>query len=471
MALCLELFLVADRYDAADGQDPKTVEWPPHPARAFSALRSVAGDEDLDVLRQLERLPAPVVHASDLAAEVRRRGYVVVAGVDSKGGNLNHPGRTSGLRTRRSVVPMSSRVQFIWDDEGFDDLAIARLDLLARKVPYLGRSTSIVLMGVRRVQEVVVPDGLRVFEPVARETGEIQVRVPYPGYVDELNSLYESGHAAWQATDGARARQAYRRVPDTVVSDTPEVAEFRSAYRDLVILRFVDRRPAGRLTPLFTAALRSKVMGQTVQPLPPALHGHGYDGNPHVAYLGLPVCGHPYADGHLVGLAVAIPGMDERERRRILRGIIGPDGEGLVTLRVPGFREEFMLEYRPDEPSPKSATDKHWTQPSRQWVTTTPVVLDRYPKHGDLAAGVLRTIVLAGLPEPALVEVSRSAMTTGAVALRPQELPRRAQGRIFCHARVTFDQNVAGPVLAGAGRYFGVGFFQPERYHDDDTAR
>lgn len=472
MALCLELFLIADRYDAADGQDPKAVEWPPHPARVFSALRSVAREGDLAVLRQLECLAPPVVHASSLVAEGRSRAYVVTNSLDSSGGNLNHPGRTSGLRTRRSVVPQNTRVQFIWmDDEALDDRTVAELDLLARRVPYLGRSTSVVLMGVRRVQDVSPPAGLEAFEPVARDLADTQLRVPYPGYTDALNALYDEGLAAWQASDGAYARHAYRQVGESLDLREQQVDLFRSAYQDLVALRFVDRRPAGRLTPIFTAALRSKVMGQTAQPLPAALHGHGYDGNPHVAYLGLPVCGHPHADGHLVGLAVAIPGMDEAERRRILRGILDDEREGRVTLRVPGFREEFVLAYQPNELLPRSASGEHWTQPSRHWVTVTPIVLDRYPKHGDLAAGVLRSITLAGLPEPALVEVSKSALTPGAVELTPHELPRRARGRLFCHARFTFDQSVAGPVLAGAGRYFGVGLFQPERHHNASTSR
>ncbi|MFT4297462.1 MAG: type I-U CRISPR-associated protein Csb2 [Micropruina sp.] len=477
MAICLDLFLVSDRYDAADGQDPRTAEWPPHPGRGFAALRSVADDDELFVLRELERRPPPVVHASAAISVGRSRAYVVTNTLAAGGGNLSHPGRTSGLRERRSAYPQQSRVQFVWtSDDAFDDKSVALLDALARRVPYLGRSTSVVLMGARRVDSVEAPPGLDVFEPVDDGSGDIQLRVPYAGYVDELNVLYEQGHSTWQASDGARARHWYRQVTSHEsplqgsTSASSEATVFRSAYHDLIVLRFIDRRPAGRLTPVFTAALRSMVMGQTANPLPPALHGHGYDGNPHVAYLGLPVCGSPFADGHLVGLAVAIPGMDEAERRRILRGILGPEGRGVVDLRVPGFRSEFTLEYRPDQPLPRSAADWHWTRPSKQWVTATPIVLDRYPKDGDLAAGVLQSVVLSGLPEPALVEVSTAALTSGAVHLAPRELPRRARGRLYCHARLHFDRQVAGPVLAGAGRYFGVGLFQPEASEGDRRA-
>lgn len=465
MPICLDLFLAADRYDAAGGQDSRSVEWPPHPARVFSAFRSVATDDELPILRELERLPPPVVHASEAVEEGRSRAYVVTNTLAPTGGNLTHPGRTSGLRERRSVFPHRPRVQFVWmvSDDISDD-TVACLDSLARRVPHLGRSTSVVLMGVRRADAVELPDGLRAYQPVGDATGALRLRVPYPGYTDELNALHDQGLSAWQASDGARARHWYRLVSDEDdgAAGAPEHA-YQSPYRDLVILRFTDARPAGRMAPTFTAALRSMVMGQTSRPLPPALHGHGFDGNPHVAYLGLPVCGNRHADGHLVGLAVAIPGMDEQERRRILRGILGAGGTGKVELQVPGFRGPFTLEYKPDEPLPRTATDWHWKRKSSQWVTATPIILDRYPKDGDIAAGVLHSITNAGLPEPSLVEVSTAPMTTGAIDLTPRELPRRARGRLFRHARVRFDQAINGPVLAGAGRYFGVGLFLPEK--------
>lgn len=464
MPICLDVFLAADRYDAADGHDPRAVEWPPHPGRVVSALRAVADEADLPFLRSLEQLPPPIVHASPQVTETRSRAYVVTNSLESRGKHLNHPGRTNGLRERRSIFPLVPRVQFVWlDDTAIGHDAVHRLDDLARRVPYLGRSTSLVLMSARRIDKIERPGGLEEYVPVPDQVGGLRLRVPYPGYVDELNALHAVGLSAWQASEGARASHPYRRQDGSDV-DAVNASAFRSLYRDLVVLRFQDRRPAGRLTPVFTAALRSAVMRNTAAPLPPALHGHGYDGNPHVAYLGLPVCGHQHADGHLVGLAVAIPGMDEDERRRILRGVIGSDPNGIVSLEVPGFREPFQLRYDPDEPLPRSSTSAHWVGTSRQWVTATPIVLDRYPKNENLAEAVSQSIVMAGLPEPALVEASTSSLTTGAVTLKPRELPKRAVGRLYCHARVLFDQAIAGPVLAGAGRYFGVGLFLPEKY-------
>ncbi len=464
MAICLDILLVAGRYDAGGGQDPRVVEWPPHPARAFSALRSVAMDEDLPLLYALEQLPAPRVHASE-ALPSQNRSYVVTNRLKNEGGNLNHVGRTSGLRERRSVFPMNPHVQFIWDsDHRLSEHSIQLLDSLARRVSYLGRSTSVVIMGFRGVENTTVPAGLEVFEPAQSASSNLQLRIPYPGYTDELNALHDQGLASWQASDSARALCRYRIVDDqSEPGAMPSEEPFWTEYRDLVILRFRDESPSGQLIPILTAALRSMVMGQTREPLPPALHGHGFDGNPHVAYLGLPVCGNEFSDGHLVGLAVAIPGMETEERRRILRGVLGADGTDDIRLQVPGFRKPFLLQYQPDASLPRAATTRHWRRVSRQWCTVTPVVLDRYPKNRDLASAVLNSITTAGMPEPDSVEVSTKGMIPGAINFRPKELPRRARGRLFCHARVVFAQPVGGPIMAGAGRYFGVGLFQPEK--------
>ncbi len=101
----MDIMLVSGHYDAGGGQDPRGTEWPPHPARVISALRSVAADDEVDVLRELEQLRPPTIHASGVVSEGRSRSYVVTNTLAQKGGNLTHLGRTSGLRERRSVFP------------------------------------------------------------------------------------------------------------------------------------------------------------------------------------------------------------------------------------------------------------------------------------------------------------------------------------------------------------------------------
>ncbi|WP_103063926.1 type I-U CRISPR-associated protein Csb2 [Actinomyces qiguomingii] len=476
MTLRLDITLLSERYDAGGGEDPRAAEWPPHPARVFAALRAVAGEDELGPLEKLECLAPPLIHAS--RAETRRsRGFVVTNHdltiselKNKKGGHQTHPARTSVLRQRTSSLPEDARVQFDWlDDSTLSDDAVAELDRLARRVPYLGRSTSPVTLAFSRVDDPSPLPGLTTYEPTVGRS-PLSIRVPYPGYLNELDALYQEDQPAWQAA-GPRARRFYREVgfgetsdhsSDESNEDIPVMDEIDSPYPDLVILRFEELRPAGNLVSIFTEALRRKVMGRTEDPLPPALHGHGTPGLPHVAYLGLPFVGNEHADGQLMALAVAIPGLEHDERLRILRGIVGNDPERDVLLRVNGFKQSFRLRYVPDEMRPFTATVERWTGPVRTWATATPLVLDRFPKRGDLATAVAESLVTAGLPEPREVEVSKEPMMYGAVRLKPRELPKRCQGRLYTHARVTFDRPVHGPILAGAGRYFGVGLFAPE---------
>ena len=461
MPIRLDICLMGERYEAGDGDNPRAPEWPPHPARVFSALRSVAETDELPLLRELEQLPPPLIHAAALAPHSSIRAYVVTNAREHKGGNQNHPARTSGLMERVRSFPSDPRIQFIWpDDRDLSDDTLTGLDLMARRVPYLGRSTSPVMLAFRKVAEFGPLPGLSIFEPTDHDQAEYDIRVPFPGYLDELNSLHELDQPSWQASS-SHARHPYRLKRDENDAAVPAAAE--SAYPDLIVLRFMDHRPPGNLVGLFTAALRTKVMSQTENPLPPALHGHGFDGHPHVAYLGLPFAGFKHADGHLLALAVAIPGLDRAERRRILRGILGTDPDRIVDLQVPGFRRVFGLRYSPDEPLPVGATAERWIRPARRWVSVTPLVLDRYPKKGDLAPAVVRSIQQAGLPAPVTVELSTQPLTPGAAHLTPKELPLRARGRLYRHVRMTFEHPVTGPVLAGAGRYFGVGLFAPER--------
>ncbi len=459
MTIRLDITLLSGRYDAGGGDDPRAAEWPPHPARVFSALRSVAADDETGPLAELERLAPPRIHVSG-ANRTRTRGYAVTNAREKEGGHQVHPGRVSAYRERAGAVPLDVRVQFDCDDAGaLPDETLAGLERLARRVPYLGRSTSPAILQFSRPVVAEPLPGLATYEPVGREQGTMQIRVPYPGDLEELDALHELDLPAWQAA-GPRARCSYRLAG--AVEPAPGPAPSESPYPDLVVLRFIGERPPGNLVARFTSALRKKVMSQTREPLPPALHGHGLPGEPHVAYLGLPFAGFEHSDGQLMGLAVAIPGLEREERRRILRGILGEAGDQRLTLHVPGLAEPFELGYAPDDPLPYSATADRWTRSSRQWVSVTPLVLDRYPKDGDLAAAVLTSFGQAGLPAPHEVELSRQPLTSGAVRLRPPELPKRCRGRLYRHVRVVFGEQVRGPVLAGAGRYSGVGLFAPE---------
>jgi CRISPR-associated protein Csb2 len=99
----------------------------------------------------------------------------------------------------------------------------------------------------------------------------------------------------------------------------------------------------------------------------------------------------------------------------------------------------------------------------REWVTATPLMLDGHVHRGrDAASEVAKSLVTAGYPEPAEVEISSTPMVAGGV-WRPRHgtLPSGRPRRQMVHARVAFHESVTGPVLAGSMRYVGLGLFLP----------
>jgi CRISPR-associated protein Csb2 len=181
-----------------------------------------------------------------------------------------------------------------------------------------------------------------------------------------------------------------------------------------------------------------------------------------VAFLALPDVGAAHANGHLLGLAVAVPELPVQERAAVLRAVLGLRDGGKVVLSVPRLGE-VTLTHEPGLVRPWGATTDRWLYESVRWASATPVVLDRFPKNPDRIAEEVRSSMRrVGLPEPVDVQVSARPLLPGAVDLRPSDLPKRAQGRLFCHLAVVFDRPVTGPLLVGAGRYLGVGLLAPQ---------
>ncbi len=511
-SLVININLIKGRYEAGGWDDPSVAEWPPHPARVFCALvASARCEDDYDVLRWLEKQPPPVVQAARDFDDEHRKSYVVVnenlgyADLKAKRKKSSplYLARTMGIRTRHLAVPTNPHIRIVWSDVRTEwpivdlDSAIARLDSLARRAPYLGRSTSVAILSVEKgsANDTSVPGGLTQFNPTP-ETRNTQylLRVPYEGYLDSLQDIFEKSKLPEELDDQPKSEKSelpgplplpwmvsyevgYQVVDNESTKDTlPEDNTFSPIYTDMIVLRFSKVRPDGRLTAMFTKALRNAVMSVTdIDPLPEALHGHngdkgrGTDGKPHVAFLPLPNVGNTHADGHLLGMAVAIPKLDERERRAIIRGILdglrtGVDdmysSQRLLRLNVPRIGQVDLV-YQPDLIHPWGARRERWTRTSKCWVSATPVVLDRYPRKNRVEAEIVQSCKYSGLPEPSDIIVSPSPLIAGGIAMYPRDIPAKFRNKLFYHVKLCFSQEVPGPVLLGAGRYLGIGLMAP----------
>jgi len=470
MALSIVVRLREGRYDAG-GLDPGVPEWPPHPARLFCALVESAVDSaDRDALRWLETLPAPHVWASADITTTSTKGYVVVNAVAGNG-SQTWPGRTNGLRQRVSALPADSAFAIVWPDADPDDPILARLVRLAARVPYVGRSTSSAEVSVLAESVAERPTWTH-YVPVPLGTEHaVAVRLPFGGYLSALDDAWEAGIPAWQVA--ARivdyASPAPTRTDDGAV-DGP--------YSDLLVWGF--RQPTvaigGDDLLTVTQSLRRAVMSRVGDQAPAEVNGHAADGIPHLAYLGLVDVQHDNADGHLLGVAVAMPAhLAGTARRAVLRGLLSPDGTSPMTTLNAARGRRLRLMYRPD--APWGARSERWVarDGSRAWVTVTPLMLDRHLKRNtDFTEEVVKSVVNAGFPAPASVELLAGPAVKGGVErLRPGSLPAWAR-RPTVHCRVVFDRALRGPVLAGSLRYLGGGLFAPESDpspEDDDAER
>ncbi|HRI06430.1 MAG TPA: type I-U CRISPR-associated protein Csb2 [Nannocystaceae bacterium] len=242
--------------------------------------------------------------------------------------------------------------------------------------------------------------------------------------------------------------------------------------------------------PALTRALRGALMRHGDQPPAELLSGHRPDGRPsegsHAAFVALPGDALGTRERAIAAVAVVLPpGVPEVEAAAIADAVDAwqradplPDPRALGwgdrapagALFLPGGGEWWAERADPPcfvDPPPALVG------PGRRWSTALPIALDRFPGHLEAedparaadAARRARELVIAacrraGLPAPVDVWIAPRADLPGipdaavfaALALRAGRPPQ-----VLVHARLEFDVPIAGPLLLGRGRFFGLG--------------
>lgn len=472
MSLSVRVDLPLGRFEAG-GDDPRTAEWPPHPARVHCALVAAAQTpEQTGLLRWLEQQPAPQVWAerAPLGSGIRSV-FVVTNRTDPKCSSQFHPGRGNQIRRRAGSALSTSGFALVWPDTHIDERHRAELDNLARRVPYLGRSEGTALLTATTTPALEAD--WECFEPTPEAGGEVELRVSYPGYTEALEEVFLDGGRAWEVA----RRIGYRRASGVSESAPPQDSGMPSQYEEMIAFAMppgarVDGLQAGMVTTKLRMAVMGKVGEATGGQLPAAVSGHGADDIAHVAYIPLLDVAHPHARGHLVGVGVALPAGQLATRAAVLRGLRLrqplmlrlPFGE--LSLQPASERLAAMA-----DPTHSRLSPTYWMRRSRRWASVTPVVLDRFPRRlTDIGAEVARACGRVGLPEPEDVVVGAGPMVRGGAAMRRRHLARTEdRPRLFTHAVLTFPVPVQGAVLLGAQRYLGMGLFAP--LHDVPRVR
>ncbi len=549
MPLVIEVEFLTGRYVATKYNSRFDAEWPPHPARLYSALvathyaSEARSPDERAALLWLEALEPPAIRASEasrrevvtvfvpvndagmtdvdeeardldaariqldearakappktikaaesramkaearLAAAIKRQIAVPTRAANPAMGLAVLPeGRVRQPRTFPSVTPAEPRVTYVWI--GAEPTASQRsaLDGLLARLVRLGHSSS--LVAARIIDDLVTPT----WRPA--KNGEEIFRTARAGQLEALDASYDLHREAEPRVMPARFQAYTRRAPEV------EATASRSCFSEewLVLRRVGGASPSSVACAGVAKAVRKALLSFAGTDVPEVLSSHDAKGAPserdHLAIVPLPFVGHANASGSILGVALVLPReASPRDRSAVFAALNAWESAHRIedeevpriplTLGPAGVLELERVEWTTVQTTLRPPT---WCQPSTSWSTVTPIALDRNP--GDLCsrdprklaaaiveaeATVRRACQRTGLPEPVSVQILPAAPWAGSAKARsypgfPEE--ERRTRRVLSHVRIEFGEQVRGPVLLGAGRYFGLGLLRPHAFHD-----
>jgi CRISPR-associated protein Csb2 len=462
--LTLRCTLLGATFEGGEPDNPRLAEWPPSWMRLFSALVSVADEgPDDELLRALERSDPPEIYATAALRPGARSAFVPT----NSTGPTKHTtliARTNSERGWARAIPRSREVWYRFPALDLRPEERDRLRELCHRIPYFGRSTSPVLVELvddeppsadRLLPATAVTDR-RAFAYAAT------VRCPFPGSLDALRAAHRAKYLEGGSGDpweiGVGVDYGVERsveIPEEVIA---------GPYRTMVVLSLEGRRLDGRHAARVTYAFRQALLARADRHIP-TLHGH-HDGDVvQCAVLALPFVDADHADGHLLGVAVAIPELPVDDLA-VVDGALPRPGEVLdVTSGPLGLLHFRRIAALDASRSSWGLQPQRWIGPARSWITALPMVFDRFLKRdSDIEAEVRRAVINSHLPKPRAMWVSRRPLLRGAPDLAPTDTIRRQTDtaiKPYRHVALRFRHPVDGPVVVGSMRHYGLGLCAP----------
>lgn len=443
--VAIEVNLLTGRYVATAHHDRRRPEWPPDPARLFSALVATWADADAPdpgerhALEWLEAQPAPAVTAS-VAASRRVVSHFVP---------VNDASVVSPFSYRRRVERHEELCEALdealFESDGEIDRRVRgirtqiRRNLDVSNLVTEARSTSPesaarLLPGGRGRQErwfpSVTPAVPRVTyawgtDPAPRVESALDgllARVTRLGHSSSFVAcrLCESppapnhlpgdgpmimrcvGRGQLAALERAHRRHQavrlralpsvsvrYRPADDDAPSQRHLVADTAGEWLVFEFAPGSRRFPSWRTVEVATA-LRRAILRYAEDPPPEGLSGHRPDGTPstgpHAGFLALPWTGHGSADGRLMGVGISLPdALDDESKRAVLRSVGTWERSAAPMSLTIGRRDVLQLERLVAAGALVTLRPDAWRGPSRRWVSATPVALPAHP--GRLTGG------------------------------------------------------------------------------------
>lgn len=379
----IEVNFLTGRFVATCHNDRRQPEWPPHPARLFSALVATWADSDEPdrleraALEWLETQPPPGIAASEAASRIVVSHFVPVndtAIVSSSwyGRRANNVSQltdqlhaeltaSDGEITKKAAqiqrkLKKAKEVTVQTGSAGNTNPSSA-LTMLPEQRGKQGRFYPSVTPDNARVSflwDARVPDDVadaldrllrrvtrlghpsslvscRLTENSSRATfqvgdGDINIRTVRRGQLAALERQFPR-HGGYKPRSLPYTNVRYRSVPAT--AEPPEQDYCSTVAGQWIMFELTHESrsfPATRAVEL-ACTMRGAVFHHAEDPIPEELSGHLPDGTPttmpHVGFLPIPYVGFEHADGRLLGIAVSIPYSINQSARRALYRAIG----------------------------------------------------------------------------------------------------------------------------------------------------
>lgn len=362
-----------------------------------------------------------------------------------------------------AVVPEEPAVYFEWRNADPNGHLDALRDICDH-VTCLGRSRSLVRVSIvdDPPEPTHAPDAL----------GQVQLRMPGPNRLKDLIGFYERKGGKPYPSPLRRYRRLRDRTVDAeiIASVFDRMYVFRPGKGDPALPAMSTLKLTNTLRKSLIACIEAAQKKHDLpRYVPDIAHGHG--AHPHCAYVALPFM-HPWqrhADGALKGVTVLVP--NEANQSDLMALALGLEELQNNGLGIPGIGTWHLAEVPRDAPPLRALNAATWRGPSRLWTTTTPMEFGHFPKRnkGGVAKVVLDSLEMAGIAPDHVVEIAvgRYSPLHGAPPSWRFKACQAGEDsvsrRLLRHVTLRFDRLVAGPLLLGAKRYFGLGLMMPLR--------
>lgn len=488
--LALSFTFPAGRYHATPWDrhvNEGAVAWPPEPWRICRALIATWHHKIKPLSNSTEKTLGTLIEA--LASELPHYGLPTAIHSHTRHYMPQFRGSKRLIFDGFMAVGKTAPLTVSWPNLTLSKSETELLDELLKSMTYLGRAES--WIEAQRLDELPESNCIPGSKTVDLTTGEV--------LGEEVSLLAPLQNQAYQAvreqflSKRKPSKQFKSTLPEPLVEalsvetgalrkqgwNQPPAAHWQSYIRPLSTqrvkyqTRILKRKPAitaqfvlvGKPLPRVESSLhigelaRSAVMHLSAREfgpdnIPPALSGHGMpEGNRHQHAFYLPWDSD--GDGRIDRLIVHVPaGMSDKEQRAIEK------------MRY--LRDRKGSEWRTILEDIGSDMQNLVLASSRTWQTVTPWLYPWHVKRNfDVTAQIERECQERSLPPPASIQWL-DTVQVGNTPRRPVHFKRFRNRRVthqpdrlgrFC--RLTFSEEVRGPIALGFGCHFGLGLFLP----------